>query len=172
MANISLRRNPESRVANAPFFSAPTAAWEPFGFLADFLFDPFREMLPTADSSRQNFVPSFEVLDTDDSYIFRADLPGVSQSDLEISVTGNRLTLAGKRDQEHEDKNARYYHRERVYGMFTRSFTLPQGADLEHIKADLRDGVLNIIIPKKPDVAPRKVAVNSGGTDGGKQAQA
>jgi HSP20 family protein len=128
-------------------------------------------MLPTSDASRQTYVPAFEVLDTDDGYIFRADLPGVPQSDLELAVTGNRITVSGKRDQEHEDKNARYYHRERNYGVFSRSFTLPQGADLDHIKADLRDGVLNIIVPKKPEVAPRKVKVNTGGIES-KQARA
>jgi HSP20 family protein len=140
--------------------------------LADFLFDPFREMLPTADLGRQTFMPSFEVLDTDDRYIFRADLPGVNSSDLDISVTGNRLTIGGKRDQEQEDKNSRYYHRERVYGTFSRSFTLPQGADLENIKAELRDGVLNIVVPKKPEVAPRKVQISSGTQPDVKQARA
>jgi HSP20 family protein len=149
-------------------------SWEPFGLLEDFLRgDPFREMMPVGDGMRQSVLPNFEVLDTDDGYVFRADLPGVAQNDIDISVTGNRLTISGKRDEEQVDKTGRYYIRERVYGNFSRSFTLPQGADLDHIQADCKDGVLTIRVRKQPELAARKIAINPGRTEhapGGKQA--
>jgi HSP20 family protein len=170
MANIMLRRNPESRV---PAVSSLFAPWEPMRFLEDFWSgDPFREMLPVQGASLSNFVPAFEVLDNKDSYLFRADMPGVNQADIDISVTGNRLTISGKREQEQEEKSGRYYHRERSYGTFTRVFTLPEGTDLEHIRAELKDGVLTVVVPKGPELASRKVQVNTQSPQAGQQARA
>jgi HSP20 family protein len=114
------------------------------------------------------FSPDFEVLEAKDSYVFKADLPGLRESDVNIALSGNRLTVSGKRDQEEVDKNENYFAAERSYGAFSRSFTLPQGADVDHVRADLKDGVLTIYIPKHPESQPRKIEIGTTGRQGQK----
>ena len=94
--------------------------------------------------------------------MFKADVPGIKTEDLEISTAGNRLQITGKRDAEHETKTDTVYTFERQYGSFTRTFTLPDGADLEHAKSELKDGVLTLVIPKKPNAQARKIAISTG----------
>ena len=121
--------------------------------------DPFREMLPSFAMPEMTFNPAFEIKETRDGYSFKADLPGVAEKDLEINRTGQRLTIAGKRESEHEDRGETYYTCERTYGSFTRTFTLPDGIDGEHIRAELKDGVLNVMVPKLPEAKPQKIAI-------------
>ena len=106
-------------------------------------------------------IPAFDVKETKDAYRFKADVPGIQEKDIEVTVTGNRLTMSGKREAEKEERNDRYYTYERNYGSFTRSFTLPDGADLERLQATLEHGVLAITVPKKPEVQPKKIAVKA-----------
>jgi HSP20 family protein len=136
---------------------------DPLRLMRDFMsWDPFQEMEPRwPTASPTTFSPSFEVKETKDAYLFHADVPGVREQDLEVTLVGNRLTVSGKREEDKEDRNHTYYACERMYGSFSRSFTMPDGADLEHIRADLKVGVLSIVIPKKPDVQPRRVAISS-----------
>jgi HSP20 family protein len=107
------------------------------------------------------FVPSFEVKETSDAYIFKGDLPGVREQDVDVSLTGNRLTVSGKREAEKEEKDekARYFSYERSYGTFSRSFTLPEGVDDAAVTATLKDGELTLVLPKKPEVQPRKITL-------------
>jgi len=114
------------------------------------------------------FVPTFDVKETKDSFVFRADLPGVKDSDVDISLTGNRLTISGRRQEENKEEGEQFYAYERSYGSFSRSFTLPEGIDAEHVQADLKDGVLTVVLPKKPEVQPKRIALKGGGGDGGK----
>jgi len=85
--------------------------------------------------------------------------PGVREEDLDISLTGNRLTVSGKREEEHREEDDRYYAYERSYGSFSRSFTLPEGGDVDHARADLSNGVLTVTLPKRPEVQPKKIEV-------------
>ncbi len=118
-------------------------------------------MAPIAPEGELVFAPAFEVKETKDAYIFKADVPGIKEKDLEVTLTGNRLTLAGKREVENEEQGETYYSCERSYGSFSRSFTLPEGVDTEHVHADLAAGVLTIAITKLPEVQARKIAVKS-----------
>ena len=77
-------------------------------------------------------------------------------------ITGNRLQISGKRDIEHETKTDTVYTYERQHGHFVRSFTLPDGADLEHAKSDLKEGVLTLVIPKQPGAQAKKIAITTG----------
>ena len=90
-------------------------------------------------------------------------MPGIQDKDLEVTMTGNRLTVSGKREEEKEDKSDRYYAYERTYGSFTRSFTLPDGADTDKLRASLEKGVLAITVPKRPEVQAKKIAVKTEG---------
>jgi HSP20 family protein len=162
MSNVVIRKQ------NGDKPTAPVAeqAWDPWRTMRAFLaWDPFREMAPFAPTEPSAFGLStaFDVKETKDAYLFKADVPGIQEKDLEVTVTGNRLTIAGKRDAEKEDKNDRYYSYERTHGSFTRSFTLPDGADVDALRATLEHGVLSVTVPKKPEVQPKKIAVKTEG---------
>jgi HSP20 family protein len=140
------------------------AEMDPFRGLRDLLrWNPLREPTPLWPEFRgSSFMPLFEVKETKDAYQFRADVPGVKDSDLEITVTGNRLTVSGNREEEKQEQTDTYYFCERSYGDFTRSFTMPDGeVDTDQIRAELKSGVLAIVVPKRPEVQPKKVTVRS-----------
>jgi len=156
MSNVMIRKQGEDRPTRAEGIADP---WRAMRSLLSW--DPFREMatFPIFDERAVVFSPAFDVKETKDSYSFKADLPGIQEKDVDVTMTGNRLTVTGKREQEKEDKSDRYYAYERTYGSFTRSFTLPDGADVEKLRATLEQGVLTITVPKKAEVQPKKIAV-------------
>jgi HSP20 family protein len=135
--------------------------WDPFRMMRSLFRDPFGEMSLLPQMERGLFSPAFEVKETTDAYLFSADLPGVKESDIEVSLTGNRLTISGKRESEKEDKGDAYYVYERSYGDFTRSFTLPGGVDPARVAANLDKGVLTVSLGKKPEVQTKKIAIGS-----------
>ena len=161
MSNISIRKQ------NGDKPTVPTstpASWDPWrGMRALLAWDPFQEMAPlhAFDERTLAVSPAFDVKETKDAYVFKADVPGIQEKDLEVTMTGNRLTVSGKRDAEKEEKSERYYAYERNYGSFTRSFTLPDGADVDNLRASLEHGVLAINVPKKPEIQPKKIAVKT-----------
>ena len=90
--------------------------------------DPFRELAtPSSLSGGYAFAPAFDVRETNDAYVFSADLPGLSEDAIELSVTGNQLTVSGQREEEKRDESDRMHMYERRYGTFSRSFALPDG---------------------------------------------
>lgn len=122
--------------------------------------DPFQEMAPLLPLEIQRVIPPFEVRETKDRFVFLADVPGVEAKDIEILLTGNRLTVTGMRtDKVEKSEEGEYYARERTYGRFTRAFTLPEGADFDAVQAHLSAGVLTIVFPKVPAVQPKKIPV-------------
>jgi HSP20 family protein len=131
---------------------------EPFHWVR---WDPFRQMSPFLTGEEPaRFTPDFEIKETKEGFVFKADLPGIKEKDLEISMTGNRLTISGTRQAEKEESTDTYYACERSYGSFTRAFTLPEGTDGgNHTRAELNEGVLTLILPKKPELKPRRIEV-------------
>ncbi len=127
------------------------SSWEPFQGLT-----PFTRFVSRPVAA---FSPTFEVKETKDAFIFRADLPGVEEKNIEVSLTGNLLTVNGLRDQEDRHEGENFFVDERMFGSFTRAFTLPDGVDGEHVNADLKDGVLTLRIPKKPEHQPKKISI-------------
>lgn len=122
--------------------------------------DPFQEMAPLLPMELQKVIPPFEVRETKDRFVFTADVPGIEPKDIEILLTGNRLTVTGIRnDKVEKGEEGEYYARERTYGRFTRSFTLPEGADFAAVQAGLTSGVLTIVFPKVAAVQPKKIPV-------------
>jgi HSP20 family protein len=160
MADITVKKT------NGGQALAPMAReYDPFRAMRELLrWDPFKEMTPIWTAEPGEFAPAFEVKENKDSFLFKADVPGVKEGDLDITVTGNRLSISGSRTEEKEEKNETYYSSERKYGTFTRSYTLPEGADLEHIHADLKAGVLTVAVPKLAEIQPKKIAVKSAAT--------
>jgi HSP20 family protein len=160
MANIAVRNDQGKKQA-----LTQTSTWEPGRLLRSLMqWDPFLEMSPLALQDRLEFMPSFDIKETKDQYVFKADMPGVKASDLDVSLSGNRLTIGGKRESEHEDKGDTYYTCERTYGSFQRSFTLPEGTNPNAVTADLKDGVLIVGIGKLPEVQAKKITVGTTGT--------
>ncbi len=94
------------------------------------------------------FVPAVNTRESDDAYYIEVDLPGVKKEDIEITTEDNVLTISGERKYRDEVKEGDYYKVESRYGKFTRSFTLPEKVDVEHISAESKDGVLEVVIPK------------------------
>lgn len=163
MAIVRRQQDPERGITR-------TRGWDPFEMMQDLMrWDPFREMSRRMlGEEAAAFLPTFDVKETKDSYVFKADLPGVKEGDLDISLTGNRLTISGRRQEENKEEGEQFYAYERSYGSFSRSFTLPEGIDAEHVQADLKDGVLSVVLPKKPEVQPKRIALKGGGGEGGK----
>ena len=150
--------------SNMPAVSNTAGNFDPFRTMRELMrFDPFAEMGTISNWQSIQFNPDFEVKETREGYQFRADLPGIKEKDLEISMTGNRLTVSGHREAEKRDESDRYYLYERSYGSFSRSFTLPDGVDNTKVAADLRDGVLTLLVPRRPETQARKINVRSNG---------
>lgn len=160
MADITVRNEPEKRAS-----ITQSQSWEPFRIFRHLLdWDPFRQMAPLVAQGQLAFAPDFDVKETKDQYVFRADMPGVKASDLDVSMAGGRLTISGKRESEREEKGETYYASERSYGSFFRAFTLPEGANASAVNADLRDGVLTVSVAKLPEVQAKKIPVATPGT--------
>lgn len=159
MANIAIRKDGGEQVQQQ---TGHVSEWDPFRMMRNMLrWDPFREMTQLWPEERMSsFMPAFEVKETKDAYVLRADIPGVKESDLEVTITGNRLTIGGKRDAEKQEKHDTYYLYERSYGSFTRSFTLPPGIDANAVAANLDKGVLTVTVGKKPEVQAKKIAIS------------
>jgi HSP20 family protein len=137
-------------------------SWDPFQQMQELMgLDPIEQMgrWLAGRETQSAFVPAFEVKETQAAYVFKADLPGVDEKDLDISLHGDRLTIGGKRESERHQESDRFYAYERSYGSFSRSFTLPEGVDADHVVADLKQGVLTLTLPKRPEVQPRRITV-------------
>ena len=148
-------------------------AWDPFQQMQELMgLDPFEQVQRWLGGQQgpSSFVPAFEVKETKDAYVFKADLPGIEEKDLDITLHGDRLTVSGKRESERSEESDRFYAYERSYGTFSRSFTLPEGVDAEHVAADMKSGVLTLRLPKRPEVQPKRIAL--GGEVGEKKVKA
>ncbi len=139
-------------------------AWSPFRELERFRRD-FDELFDRFFGSAQPALtrPAIESYVEDDRLVVRADLPGVDPKDVEVTVTGNILTIRGSRKSEKETKNRDYLHREVSYGTFERSLTLPEGVKAEEVKASFQNGVLELSIPVPQRLAARKIPVEIAG---------
>ncbi|MGC8470093.1 MAG: Hsp20/alpha crystallin family protein [Acetobacteraceae bacterium] len=129
-----------------------------FGFPAlPRLFD-----LAPANASLAEFpTPAVDVSEDDKAYVIAAELPGLDEKDIEISVNDDLLVLKGEKRQEREEKDANYHLTERTYGTFQRSFALPANANAAAIEAHFAKGVLTVTVPKKPEAQAktRKIEV-------------
>ena len=129
---------------------------DPFQFARDLLsWDPFFAGSRQASA----FVPAFEVKETSEAFILKGDVPGVAESDLDIAVHNNVLTVSGHRQTEERKEGESFALYERQYGSFSRSFSLPDTADGERVDAKLDAGVLTLTIWKKAEAKPRKIAL-------------
>jgi HSP20 family protein len=115
-----------------------------------------------AQNGPRRWVPAMDLVELDDHYVLRADLPGLGEGDVKIEVADDVLTIAGERKIEHETRKDAYYRLERGAGTFRRSLTLPEGVDAEAIVASFDKGVLEVRIPKPEQRKPRRIEIAVG----------
>jgi len=118
-------------------------------FFNNFRSDFFKPM------QNNSWEPNFEVLNTEDSYIVRADLPGLTKKDISIEVSDNIVTISGDRKNERTKDNSQYRYSELSYGSFSKSFTLPEDSIEDKINAKMKDGVMTIEVPRMEPVKPK-----------------
>jgi HSP20 family protein len=140
--------------------------WDPFRELEDMserlnrvfsrpsLRNSGKENLTVAD-----WMPTVDISETEGEYLIKAELPEVRKEDVKVTVENGVLTLQGERRQEKEEKGKRFHRVERSYGSFVRSFTLPESVDESFVKAEYKDGVLNLHLPKSEKVKPKAIDV-------------
>ena len=145
--------------------------WEPVAELntiqneMNWLFNTFFD--PSAPTGRGNgttrrWLPPMDLVETPDHYVLRADLPGLSDGDVNVQLEDNVLTISGERKAEHEDQQEGYNRLERAFGAFSRSLTLPDGVDPDGVQAHFDRGVLEIRVPKPEPKKPKTVQINLG----------
>jgi HSP20 family protein len=157
-----MRRDPFSQLLRDPFMLLR----DPFQVMREMMMmDPFRVMQGAGMGREVMINPAFDIRETDDAIVFKADMPGIREEDLELSLIGNQLQISGKREHEQEqDEEGRFHTVERSYGTFVRSFSLPEVVDLDNVRSELKNGELTIVVPKKPGTQPqrRKIQIGSG----------
>jgi HSP20 family protein len=115
-----------------------------------------------ANGGARRWIPAMDLVETEDHFVLRADLPGVPEEDVQIELEDNVLTVSGDRKTEHEERKEGYYRVERATGAFRRSLTLPEGVDADAIAARFDKGVLEVRIPKPEERKPRRVQIQVG----------
>ena len=110
----------------------------------------------------RRWLPAMDLVETGDHYVLRADLPGLSDDDVNVQLEDNVLTISGERKAAHETEQEGYYRLERAFGAFSRSLTVPEGVDPSGVQAHFDRGVLEIQIPKPEQKKPRQVQISVG----------
>jgi HSP20 family protein len=144
--------------------------WDPFRELED-VSDRLNRMISRPALPRTSgketmvvadWVPSVDVSETEGEYQIKAEIPDVKKEDVKVTVEDGVLTIQGERRQEKEEKGKKYHRVECSYGSFVRSFTLPDLVDEEKVKAEFKDGVLNLKLPKSEKAKPKAIEVKVG----------
>jgi len=113
----------------------------------------------------RRWIPAMDLIETTDHYVLRADLPGLSDEDVNVQLQDNVLTISGERRAESEQQEEGYYRLERAFGAFSRSLTLPEGVEPDGVKAHFDRGVLKITVSKPEQKKPRQVRISVSGRE-------
>ncbi len=137
--------------------------WRPFRNMEEWdrQFDDFFSPSMWRWPNEKNWVPSVDIFEKDDKFVVKAELPGMKEEDIDVSVVGDTLTVKGEKKTETEVNEEDYYRCERSYGNFYRSIPLPSTVDANKIEANYQDGVLEVTLPKAAEVKPKKIAVSA-----------
>jgi len=119
------------------------------------------DRLPTSTGLfDRSFSPAIDVIENTNDYTVACELPGLDQKEIDVSIASNVLTIKGQKKDEHEEKKGKFYKKESWSGSFQRTLPLPMSVEGDKIKAELKDGVLTIVLPKKEEVKPKQIAVS------------
>jgi HSP20 family protein len=149
--------------------------WEPFRELAALQNEMGRWMNSIAGAAggpgngqSSNWLPAVDVWETDSELVLSFDLPGIPEDKIAVELDDNVLTVSGERERTQEQSSERFYRFERRYGTFSRSVTLPAGVTDSDIKAEYKDGVLEVRVPKPEEQKPKRIEIGSSGAIEGK----
>ena len=142
--------------------------WDPFMELEDvssrlnriFGRNPVRSESNTEMMAVADWMPSVDISETDTAYLIKGEIPGVKKEDVKVTIQDGMLTIQGERKQEKEDKGKKFHRIECSYGSFVRSFRVPDDADESAVKAEFKDGMLNVTLPKSAKAKPKSVNVS------------
>ena len=143
--------------------------WDPFRELEDMSdrlnrFFGSRSLARTGsgreDVSVPDWVPTVDITEDTEEYLIKAELPEVKKEEIKVRAQDGVLTIEGERKRESEEKGKKFHRVERSYGMFVRSFTLPDGVDEDQIEADFKNGMLYLHLPKSPGAKPKAIEVS------------
>jgi len=136
--------------------------WEPFREMEDFFrqYSPFFARVHRNSDEPVEWTPAADISETDKEYLIKAELPAVKKEDIKITLDNGMITLSGERRQEKEHKDENQIRVESFYGSFSRSFSLPENIDPKAIRAESKDGVLRIRIPKTEAPATKAISID------------
>ena len=129
------------------------------------LFSTFFDSTTPGNGSQvagRRWIPAMDLVESDDKFVLKVDLPGLAEGDVNVELEDNVLTISGERKAEHEQRKDSYYRVERSFGRFSRSLTLPEGVSADGIQASFDNGVLEVHIQKPEQRKPQKVAISVG----------
>ena len=144
--------------------------WEPLRELSSLQNEMNRLFSTAVDSTSggsgamRRWIPAMDLVERDDEFVLRADLPGMKEEDVSVEFEDNVLSISGERKAEHEEREEGFHRVERAFGAFARTLTLPKGIDPEAITAEFKDGVLEVRIPKPEESKPRRISIRLGDT--------
>ena len=136
---------------------------EPFSNEFDRLFNT---LFDRSAAEARSWTPAMDLVEAEDHFLLRADLPGLREEDVNIEVRDNTLRISGERKAEHEQRERGWYRLERQFGKFSRALTLPEGINPDAIEAKFDHGVLEVLIPKPEERKPRRIEINGGAGNG------
>jgi HSP20 family protein len=148
---------------------ATLVRWEPFRELAALQNDMGRLMSTflgqgqvNGENGQRSWMPAVDVWETENELVYAFDLPGIPEDKISVEYEDGALTVSGERERTQEVQGDRFYRYERRFGSFSRTVGLPQGVSEDAIRADYRDGVLEIHVPKPEQAKPRRIQIGSG----------
>lgn len=140
----------------------PRREWDPLGDILD-LKDNLNKMINTSlrkGGDLAGSYPTVDIFKKGEDYILKSELPGINKDDIDISIQDNVVTLKGTKNEEKEVEEGNYYHCERVFGSFERSFELPSVIDRKKVKATYKDGILEVILPLAEEAKPQQIKID------------
>jgi HSP20 family protein len=144
---------------------ATLVRWDPFREMASLQNDMSRLMTSvfgTGNGESRSWIPAVDVWETEDEIVYAFDLPGIPEDQISVELEDGGLTISGERERTHEVSQDRLYRYERRFGSFSRTIGLPQGVSEDSIKADYKDGVLEVHLQKPEQPKPRRIQIGSG----------
>jgi HSP20 family protein len=157
----------ENEVIKMALVRLSPARWEPFGefsTLQERMNRLFEDLIPTTRMGEEElntgtFYPAVDIYEGEKEITLKAELPGIDKKDVQVEINDGVITLRGERKIEKENKKENYHRVERSYGIFNRSFTLPTTVDPGKVKANYKDGVLSVTLPRKEEAKPKSIPV-------------
>ena len=125
--------------------------------------DPFREFGPLSSrlGTTAAWNPLVDIFENENDVVVKVELPGINVKDIEVKLVNDVLTIKGERHFEKEAKEESFHRVEREYGAFARSFVIPTAIDGDKVAAEYKDGILNIVLPKKEEIKPKPIKIEA-----------